>query len=35
VAAVARVIGSFVFDQTHFPTLLAEVAEKLDTPIGD
>jgi asparagine synthase (glutamine-hydrolysing) len=38
-AAVARVIGSehhsFVFDQTHFPTLLAEVAEKLDTPIGD
>jgi asparagine synthase (glutamine-hydrolysing) len=38
-AAVACVIGSehhsFVFDQTHFPTLLAEVSEKLDTPIGD
>jgi asparagine synthase (glutamine-hydrolysing) len=38
-AAVARAISSehhnFVFDQTHFPTLLIEVAEKLDTPIGD
>jgi asparagine synthase (glutamine-hydrolysing) len=38
-AAVAHAIGSehhsFVFDQAHFPTLLIEVAEKLDTPIGD
>lgn len=38
-AAVARHVGSthhtFIFDQSHFGTLVPEVAAALDTPIGD
>jgi asparagine synthase (glutamine-hydrolysing) len=38
-STVAQVVGSrhhnFLFDQAHFGSLLGEVAEVLDTPIGD